>query len=73
LFSVIIDPQAAMAAYQEGDVMGISQTSAGVLPGIKTESLNLHTGRLPQLVLSILTWIIQSCPSFKMLPFAGLC
>jgi len=52
VFRYYPDPQAAIAAYREGDVMGISQTSAELLPEVlKTESLNLHTGRLPQLSL----------------------
>ena len=52
VFRYYPDPQEALAAYREGDVMGISQTSAELLPEVlKTESLNLHTGRLPQLSL----------------------
>lgn len=52
IFRYYPDAPAAFAAYQQGEVMGISQVSAEILPEVLQEpGLNLYTGRLPQLTL----------------------
>lgn len=49
------DAQSALAAYQAGEVMGISQISLDVLPAaLKEPHLNLYTSQLPELVMVFL-------------------
>jgi peptide/nickel transport system substrate-binding protein len=57
---------AALAAYQAGEVMGVSQVTLDVLPEMLREPrLNLHSGRLPQLTLIILNLDNPKTPFFQ--------
>ncbi len=48
-------PQAAFAAYQKGEVMGISKVTPAILPEVLgNSSLHLYSGRLPQITLIFL-------------------
>jgi peptide/nickel transport system substrate-binding protein len=54
-FRYYADPQAALAAYQKGEVMGISKVPPAILPEVlKDPKLNLYSGRLPQITLIFL-------------------
>jgi peptide/nickel transport system substrate-binding protein len=54
-FRYYADPQAALTAYQEGEVMGISEIYPVILPEVlKNPQLNLYSGRLPQITLIFL-------------------
>lgn len=55
VFRYFPDAQQALAAYQEGEVMGISSVSGEILQDALAEpGLNLYTGRLPQLTMVLL-------------------
>jgi peptide/nickel transport system substrate-binding protein len=46
------DAASALQAYRDGDILGISQVSADILPEVLAEpELDLHTGRLPNLTI----------------------
>ncbi len=52
IFRYYPDAPSAMAAYQAGEIQGISQISSEILPAALAEpELNLYTSRLPQLTL----------------------
>jgi peptide/nickel transport system substrate-binding protein len=52
VFRYYPDSQSALAAYQSGDVMGLSPVTSSVLSSaLKEPNLNLYTGRLPKLTL----------------------
>jgi peptide/nickel transport system substrate-binding protein len=54
-FRYYADAQAALAAYQKGEVMGISKVSPAILPEVlKDPGLNLYSGRLPLITLIFL-------------------
>jgi peptide/nickel transport system substrate-binding protein len=60
--------QAALEAYQKGEVMGIGQVTTDILPGILKDSklnLNLYTGRLPELTLIFLNMDSPQAPFLK--------
>ncbi len=66
VFRYYPDAMAAMAAYENGEVMGISQITADILPqGLKEPSLNLFTGRLPRLTLIFLNLDAPDLPFFQ--------
>jgi peptide/nickel transport system substrate-binding protein len=55
VFRYYPDSQAALEAYQKGEVMGISDVTTDTLPQVLDEpNLNVHTGRLPELTLIFL-------------------
>jgi peptide/nickel transport system substrate-binding protein len=65
-FSYFPDAQAALAAYQNGDVQGISHITPDVLSqALKIENLNLFTGRLPQLTLIYMNLDHEDTPFFQ--------
>ena len=55
VFRYYPDDQEALNAYQAGEIMGISKITTNILPqAMKEETLNLYSGRLPELSLLIL-------------------
>lgn len=55
VFKYYPDAQSAMASYDQGEVMGISQVTADILDtALKNQELDLFTGRLPRLNLVFL-------------------
>jgi peptide/nickel transport system substrate-binding protein len=66
IFRYYPDAEAALTAYREGEVMGISQAAEEQLPEVlATETLNVHTGRLPQLSLIYLNLNDEELPFFQ--------
>lgn len=66
IFRYYADPDAAMAAYQNGEIQGISQVSPSILPqALEEPNLNLYTGRLPELSMIILNLDNQETPFFQ--------
>lgn len=66
VFRYYPDEQAALAAYRNGDVQGISQVSGEVLiEALKQPGLNVHTGRMPQLYLIYFNLDNPSLPFFQ--------
>jgi peptide/nickel transport system substrate-binding protein len=66
IFRYYPDAEAALTAYREGEVMGISQAAEELLPEIlATETLDVHTGRLPQLSLIYLNLNDEDLPFFQ--------
>lgn len=60
------DEQAALAAYQSGEVQGISQVSGNVLlDALKQPGLSVHTGRMPQMYLIYFNLDNPSLPFFQ--------
>ncbi len=56
----------AFVAYQSGEVQGISQITADILPqALKSPSLDLYTGRLPELSLIFLNLDNPKLPFFQ--------
>lgn len=54
-FRYYSSPQAALAAYQKGEVMGISKVTPAILPEVLEDpKLHLYSGRLPQITLIFL-------------------
>lgn len=52
VFRYYPDSASAMDAYQQGQVMGISQITPDMLPqALRTPNLDLHTGRLPRMTM----------------------
>lgn len=65
-FRYFADTQAALAAYQNGDVQGISQITPEVLSqALKIPNLNLYTGRLPELTLVYFNLDNEATPFFQ--------
>jgi peptide/nickel transport system substrate-binding protein len=51
-FRYYTDAASALQAYRDGDILGISQVPADILPEVLAEpELDLHTGRLPNLTI----------------------
>jgi peptide/nickel transport system substrate-binding protein len=66
VFRYYPDSAAALSAYEQGDVLGISQVSREVLPQVLGMSgLNLYTGRLPGLTLLYLNLDDPELPFFQ--------
>ncbi|MEJ2710181.1 MAG: peptide ABC transporter substrate-binding protein [Anaerolineales bacterium] len=66
IFRYYPDSVAALAAYEQGDVLGISQVSRDVLPQVlNMPGLNLYTGRLPGLTLVYLNLDDPELPFFQ--------
>jgi peptide/nickel transport system substrate-binding protein len=66
VFRYYPNEQAALAAYRNGDVQGISQVSGEVLiEALKQPGLNVHTGRMPQLYLIYFNLDNPSLPFFQ--------
>ncbi|MEW5872554.1 MAG: peptide ABC transporter substrate-binding protein [Chloroflexota bacterium] len=66
VFRYYPDAQAAMSAYEAGEVMGISQITQDVLQkALRTPELNLFTGRLPRLTLIFLNLDSPDLPFFQ--------
>ena len=54
-FKYYPDPESALAAYQSGDVLGISQVTNDILPqALQEPNLNMHSGQVPQLSIIFL-------------------
>ncbi len=65
VFRYYPDAPSAMAAYQAGEVQGISQISNEILPAALAEpELNLYTSRLPQLTLVLFNLDNPQLPFF---------
>ncbi len=65
VFRYYPDAPSAMAAYQAGEVQGISQISNDILPAALAEpELNLYTSRLPQLTLVLFNLDNPQLPFF---------
>ncbi len=66
IFHYFPDAASALAAYQEGDVMGIGHVSEEILPAaLSEEGLNLYSGRLPELTLIYLNLKNSDVPFFQ--------
>ncbi len=66
VFRFYPDAPAALAAYQQGEVMGISRVTPDILPDVLAEpGLNLFTGRLPQLTLILFNLDNPETPFFQ--------
>ncbi len=66
VFRYFPDSQSALAAYQRGEIMGLSQIEPSILPEALAEpALNLYTVRLPQFSLIYLNLDNNSVPFFQ--------
>lgn len=66
IFRYYPDSQAALAAFQAGEIDGISQISPDILPAALAEpNLNLYTSRLPQLTLIFINLNHPTRPFFQ--------
>ncbi|HZD57113.1 MAG TPA: ABC transporter substrate-binding protein [Anaerolineales bacterium] len=66
LFRYYPDSESALAAYQAGEVEGISQVSSKALQSaLKEPDLNLYTGRLPQLSMILFNLGNTELPFFQ--------
>lgn len=66
IFRYYPDEAAALAAYQRGEVLGVSQITQKTLPeALKLPNLNLFTSRLPSLTLIYLNLDEPGLPFFK--------
>lgn len=66
IFRYYVDTAAALLAYQDGEIQGISQITPDILPQALAEpNLNLYTGRLPELSLVLLNLDSQTSPYFQ--------
>ena len=66
IFRYYAETTAALTAYQDGEIQGISQITPEILPqALKELELNLYTGRLPELSLILLNLDDQSSPFFQ--------
>ncbi len=60
------DADAALTAYEQGEVLGVSQIAPEQLArALRTPQLNLYTGRLPQLVIIYLNLDDPTLPFFQ--------
>lgn len=65
-FRYFPDDKSAMAAYEQGEVMGVSQITPDLLPqALQNPNLNIYSGRLPQLYLVYLNLDNADLPFFK--------
>jgi peptide/nickel transport system substrate-binding protein len=59
-------PQAALEAYQKGDVMGIGRVTTAILPdALQDPNLHLYSGRLPQITMVLLNLNNPQIPFLK--------
>jgi peptide/nickel transport system substrate-binding protein len=66
VFHYFPDAQSALAAYQAGEIQGISQVSPEILSSVlKEDGLRLHTGRQPQMTLILLNLDDPEAPFFQ--------
>jgi peptide/nickel transport system substrate-binding protein len=66
IFRFYADSQAALAAYQDGIVMGIGTVDASILPQVlKEEGLNLYTARVPEMSFIFLNLNNPQIPFFQ--------
>jgi peptide/nickel transport system substrate-binding protein len=66
VFRFYPDAQSALAAYQQGTVLGLSQVSREILPAaLKEPKLMLYTARMPQLTLIYLNLDNPELPFFQ--------
>lgn len=66
VFRYFVDSSSALAEYQKGEVMGISQINNVALPqALKEPNLKLFTGRLPRLSMIVLNLGAQDLPFFQ--------
>jgi peptide/nickel transport system substrate-binding protein len=65
-FRFFPDSKSAMAAYLQGEVMGISSITPDLLPeALQNPNLNVYTGRMPRLFLVYLNLDNPDLPFFK--------
>ncbi len=65
-FKYYPDPEAALSAYQSGDVLGISQVTHDILPqALKEPNLNMHSGQVPLLSIIFLNLDNPQIPYFQ--------
>lgn len=66
IFRYYPDEAAALAAYQRGEVLGVSQITQNMLPeALRLADLNLFTSRLPRLTLIYLNLDDPAAPFFQ--------
>jgi peptide/nickel transport system substrate-binding protein len=66
IFRYYPDPETALRAYQEGEVLGISQVTNDILPQALSEpDLNLHSGQVPLLSILFLNLDNPQVPFFQ--------
>jgi peptide/nickel transport system substrate-binding protein len=65
-FKYYPDPEAAISAYQSGEVLGIGQVSNDILPqALQEPELNLHSGQIPLLSIIFLNLDNPRAPFFQ--------
>jgi peptide/nickel transport system substrate-binding protein len=65
-FKYYPDPEAALSAYQSGDVLGISQVTHDILPqALQEPNLNMHSGQVPMLSIIFLNLDNPQVPYFQ--------
>ncbi len=65
-FKYYPDPEAALSAYQSGDVLGISQITHDILPqALQEPNLNMHSGQVPLLSIIFLNLDNPQVPYFQ--------
>ncbi len=65
-FRYYADAEAALAAYREGEVLGVSRVEPAILSDVLEEvGLNVYTGRLPELTLIFLNLDDPELPFFQ--------
>lgn len=65
-FRYYVDAQAALSAYQQGEIMGLGEVALEILPEVLgLPNLNLHTGRLPSLSILIFNLDNQQVKFFQ--------
>jgi peptide/nickel transport system substrate-binding protein len=66
VFRYYADSNAALSAYDQGDVLGISRIDTDLLPqALKEPDLNIYTGRMPQLTLTYFNLDNPQLPFFQ--------
>ncbi len=65
-FKYYPDPEAALSAYQSGDILGISQVTNDILPqALQEPNLNMHSGQVPLLSIIFLNLDNPQVPYFQ--------
>lgn len=65
-FKYYPDPEAALSAYQSGDILGISQITNDILPqALQEPNLNMHSGQVPLLSIIFLNLDNPQVPYFQ--------
>ncbi|MBE9474233.1 MAG: peptide ABC transporter substrate-binding protein [Chloroflexi bacterium] len=65
-FKYYPDPDAALSAYQSGDILGISQVTNDILPqALQEPNLNMHSGQVPLLSIIFLNLDNPQVPYFQ--------